>query len=153
MTSCSNTTIQLFANSITKLCVAQCPDQYYGEIDAMLNSGVCIQTCYGVNYGDPETNRCRPVCKWGYYGLGLSNGTRICVVTCPRFWYGINATTNRICVETCDSGYWADIQTSMCYNVKTSCTNDTYADPLKGYCVINTNCTLGTFADPFTRGC
>lgn len=41
----------------------------------------------------------------------------------------------------------------MCYNVKTSCSNDTYADAQKFLCVVNTNCTSGTFADPFTKGC
>ena len=41
----------------------------------------------------------------------------------------------------------------MCYNDKTLCSNDTYADEQKRLCVINTNCTEGTFADPNTKGC
>lgn len=65
----------------------------------------------------------------------------------------MNSTTNRICVNQCDNGYWGDIETSMCYNVKTLCSNDTYADAQKFLCVSAPNCTQGTFADPFTKGC
>ncbi len=65
----------------------------------------------------------------------------------------MNGTTNRVCVQTCDDGFWGDIETSMCYNVKTACSTDTYADSTKKLCVINTNCTVNTFADPFTKGC
>ena len=56
-------------------------------------------------------------------------------------------------MQTCDDGYWGDLEPSMCYNVKTSCSNDTYADATKRLCVVATNCTEGTFADPFTKGC
>ena len=61
--------------------------------------------------------------------------------------------TSRSCVRQCDLGYWGDLETSMCYNDKTLCSNDTYADYDKRLCVIATNCTEGTFADPFTKGC
>lgn len=96
---------------------------------------------------------CKPLCKWGYYGL--PHGNRPCLKTCPRYWFGINGTTNRVCVQVCDSvpGYWGDIETSMCYNNKTMCSNDTYADPQQYLCVEANRCTLGTYADPFTKGC
>lgn len=61
--------------------------------------------------------------------------------------------TSRKCVQQCDDGYWGDLETSMCYDVKNMCSNDTYADRAKRLCVIATNCTEGTFADPFTKGC
>lgn len=62
-------------------------------------------------------------------------------------------TSNRVCTQTCDTGYWADNFTNMCYNVKTSCSNHTYADAQLKYCVNGTACTSGTYADPMTMGC
>lgn len=52
VTSCSGVP-RRFANSVNKLCVLTCPDTYFGEIDATLNSGVCVQECRSPNYGDP----------------------------------------------------------------------------------------------------
>lgn len=53
----------------------------------------------------------------------------------------------------CDANYWGDKATRLCSNVKTDCTNNTFADPQQFLCVPGTSCTAGTYADPSTNGC
>ena len=134
----------------TRQCVLTCPDHYYTFIDPTLG-GLCASQCTAPNFADPVDNMCRPVCKYGWWGL--PDGIRPCVQTCPYDWFAINLTTTRLCVTLCDSGYYADLETSMCYANKTSCSNSTYGDFTKRQCVIAPNCTEGTYADPATKGC
>ena len=149
VTECTGTPLS-YAYSVTKLCVTTCPISYFAAFDN-LGNGICVQSCQSPLFADPVTGTCRTSCKAGYFGYPV--GSRPCVPVCPRYWYGMNSTTNRLCVQTCDNNYWGDVETSMCYNVKTSCSNATYADPLKFMCVAATDCTTNSFADPFTKGC
>lgn len=43
--------------------------------------------------------------------------------------------------------------TRLCTNVKTECSNLTYADYTQRKCVNATSCSTNTYADPFTKGC
>ena len=51
----------------------------------------------------PNTNVCGPVCTAGS-GLFAYNDTNECRQDCPAPYYGVNSTTNYICVEYCPSG-------------------------------------------------
>ena len=57
---------------------------------------------------------------------------------CPHGYYGMNESTTRVCSLTCDYGFWADNFTNLCYNIKTACSNNTYADANLRYCVNGT---------------
>lgn len=153
--ACTSTPLT-YAYVLTKLCVTTCPSTYYAAMDASTGGiGMCVQTCFSPLFADPTTNTCRSLCKAGYFGYPVGN--RPCLLSCPRTWFGMNSTTNRVCVTLCDSGYWGDLDTSMCYNVKTSCSNNTYADPIQRLCVVAASCysnaTYTSYADPFTKGC
>lgn len=106
MTSCSSVPIR-YANPINKECVLVCPDSYYGQISTITNSGICAKSCISPLFGDPTTNWCRSTCRFGYYGW--PSGIRPCLQHCPRYWFGMNGTTNRVCIQTCDDGFWGDI--------------------------------------------
>lgn len=155
VSTCTSTPLT-YAYSVTKMCVTSCPSTYYAAQDSSTgNKGVCVQSCASPLFADPVTNTCRAICKDGYFGY--PSGIRPCLLFCPKNWFGMNGTTNRVCVQNCDNGFWGDIETSMCYNVKVSCSNNTYADPIQKLCVIAANCfinsTYSSFADPFTKGC
>lgn len=84
---------------------------------------------------------CRSKCKIGFWGDQTSG--RQCVKQCPRYWFGKDPIVDRICVRhtNCSSGYFGDIDTGMCINNKSLCSNTTYADLDKQLCVTATNCT------------
>ncbi len=152
--SICTSSIQRFSYSVTKLCVATCPDTFYGDNYTTTSVGICANGCPLGYYGDPTTHLCVLKCPFGYYGSSLPG--RLCVLKCPNSpidYFGMNGTTNRVCVSACDTGFWGDKSTRLCYNVKTSCTNNTYADSLKKLCVAAADCTVGTYADPLTKGC
>jgi hypothetical protein len=151
VTWCSYIPTQTYYFQSTKMCVATCPDGYYGDNSTTTSFGLCSTSCNLPYYGDPVSNLCVLKCPFGYYGSQI--GAHLCVRVCPSGWYGINGTSNRVCVQTCDSGFWADGFTRMCYNTKTMCSNNTYADAQARLCVNGTLCTVGTYADPSTMGC
>lgn len=126
--------LQTYSYHITKQCLMQCPEGYYGDAVTTLGEGVCDTNCPNSYFGDPLLNLCVTKCPYRYYGI--PTGDRLCTEVCPAGYYGINQTSNRLCVLICDNGYWADNYTRMCYNVKTQCSNGTYADPKLKYCVI-----------------
>jgi hypothetical protein len=72
----------------------------------VLSKGVCAAGCPNNYYGDPVSHLCVAICPAGYYGSPLTG--RPCVLKCPLTYYGQNKTGNRVCVQTCDNGFWAD---------------------------------------------
>lgn len=113
VTTCTTGT---FSYSVTKLCLPTCPDLFYGDNYTVAGQGVCATGCPSTYYGDPTTHLCVVTCPNGYFGSPLTG--RPCVLKCPLTYYGQNKTGNRVCVQICDSGFWADEMTRLCTNVK-----------------------------------
>ena len=151
VTNCATYPEQTYSYFLTKLCVVACPDGYFGDNSTTVGKGVCTTGCQSPYYADITSNLCVAKCNYRYFGT--QTGDRLCTLVCPSTYFGIHGTSNRICTLTCDSGYWADNFTRLCYNVKTLCSNNTYADAQLKYCVNGTACTVGTYADPATMGC
>lgn len=86
--------------------MATCPDLYYGDNYTVAGKGVCATGCPSPYYGDPISHLCVSTCPSGYFGSPLTG--RPCVLKCPLTYYGQNKTGNRVCVQTCDLGFWAD---------------------------------------------
>lgn len=103
VTTCTAAT---FSYTVTKLCLATCPDLYYGDNYTVAGKGVCASGCPSPYFGDPISHLCISTCPNGYFGSPLTG--RPCLLKCPLTYYGQNKTGNRVCVQTCDSGFWAD---------------------------------------------
>lgn len=120
----------------SQICVSVCPNGFYGDNTTWGNSeGRCQKICQFPYFGDPNANLCVLRCPYSYYGSSLTTG-RPCVLNCPEGEYAINLTSTRVCVTTCDDGYWADNYTRTCYNIKTLCQYNTFADITQRKCVI-----------------
>ncbi len=71
----------LFADSTTKLCVAQCP----------ISGGVTY-------YADSTTRTCVSKCPITYYAY---TPNRTCLAVCPSGYFGLNSTVSGVLVGTC----------------------------------------------------
>jgi hypothetical protein len=141
-----------FSYVVTKLCVPTCPDSYYGDKYTDTTKFKCSTACPSSYWGNPINHLCESQCPSGYYG-NQYDSNRPCVSVCPSPYFGQYRASGRICVSTCDTSYWADGPTRLCTNVKTECSNTTYADASQKLCVNGTSCSLNSYADNYTQGC
>jgi hypothetical protein len=126
-----------------RLCVAECPDSYYGFNTTL----TCNQACkfsnnnsYEGSYADPQIHICVAICLPKPRSTFGENVTYTCVEArdCPALRWAEVTVYNRQCVPYCPSPnlvgsnpqMYADNYTKTCV---TTCPTYAYADLSKGY--------------------
>lgn len=61
-----------YADTISRQCVLNCPDDYYGDIS--LNK--CVATCNSSAYADNATGNCETKCTLGTFGVNDTTDPR-----------------------------------------------------------------------------
>jgi hypothetical protein len=140
-----------FGDSISRQCVLDCPDNYYG--DWTLNQ--CVQFCSNatIKYADNITGNCESVCTSPMYGMNSSSAP-VCMYQCPTGSFAKDGI--RICVLNCGVGFYGDPVTRKCYSDPLLCSDGYYANSITNLCVLPIACqTVAThyFAQNLTKTC
>ncbi len=104
----------MFADKVSKKCVRECPERYYGNVVAEGNYGMCVDVCpkfanMTLKFADNSTKRCVESCPTAESTFGDQLTLR-CVKVCPVGWYAQKTHStlpDNYCVQTCDSNTWS----------------------------------------------
>ena len=142
-----------FGDPISRQCVLDCPDNYYG--DWALN--LCVQNCSNatVRYADNITGNCEPICTAPTWGTNSSTSPR-CENQCPSGSFAKEGI--RICVLDCGTGFYGDPVTRKCYSDPKNCSEGYYGNSVSNLCVLPVNCQSDAngkqfFAQNSTKTC
>ena len=73
MNPCSGT--YPFGDTISRQCVVDCPDGYYGDYNTNLCVSICDFSTY--HYADNQTGNCETLCTLGTFGVNATASDHI----------------------------------------------------------------------------
>lgn len=142
-TTCQGSTL-LYADPVSKFCVATCPENYYAVNDTTGLGGICNLTCIVPLWADNSTIKCTGRCAAGTYGVStlMPGGYHIgiCEKECPSGQFARDA--DNLCVSDCGPGLWGDTSTRFCQISPWSCPSGYYANNVSNRCVLPADCQL-----------
>lgn len=130
----------LYADPVSRFCVATCPNGYYAANVTGLG-GICSLNCTVPLWADNATITCTSVCTTGTYGVNdTGTGFGKCEKQCPSGQFARD-TVNQ-CVSDCGPGRWGNTLNRVCETSPFSCPDGYYANNVSNLCVVPKSCQL-----------